>query len=250
VKLDWRNLILGLVALAMLGGLLALPTIFTVGNWLTPGSPEAIAVRAPVPPLVRAAIWARARGVGEPHVVPLTAWGMFGFITCNVAAERVSDAEEMEARGHCFEDQAGVLLAGHASRLYLAKIKLPASPRWALSQVGTMARMTREWDVETLINTVAVESTFGRKGWHGIDQASQGFFGKPPAQLTAAQAALLSVQLPDPEVQDPWCHADRAIRERDLVLTMMQKNGALTPDSLESAINAPLGITPGECGPR
>ncbi|MEO8678028.1 MAG: transglycosylase domain-containing protein [Vicinamibacterales bacterium] len=246
MKLDWRNLLLGLIGLGMIGFVVLPSALYSIGNWTAPESPAP--VTAPLPPLLHAAIWARANGRGEPHVEPLTPWSLFGFVTCNLAAEPRSQAQAKEARVRCLEDQAGVILAGEVSRLYTTT--LLGTPRYPLSQVATMARLTREWDVDTLLSTVAAKSPFGQHKWIGIDQAGQAFFGKQPGQLTAAEAALLSVQIPNPSPQDPWCHPERARTQRDVVLKKMQNNGALTADSLQSAVNAPLGVTPGECSPR
>lgn len=248
---DWRHLTLGLVGLAMLGGVTVPVALYALGNWTAPETP--IAVTAPLPPLVRAAIWARAGGTGEPHVEPLTPWTILGFITCHVAAERLPEASATDEHARCLADQAGVHVAGQVSRLYTTT--LLSTPRYPLSNIAMMARLTRTWDIDRLLSTAAAKSLFSRQKWIGIDQASQALFGKRPPQLAAAEAALLSVQMitaetPNGRAQDPWCHADRALSGRDVVLRKMNDNGALPVGSLESAINAPLGVLPGECPPR
>jgi len=247
---DRRNVFLTLAALGMAGGALFLPALYTLGKWVAPGTP--VATTAHVPAVVRSAIWARAGGAGEPHVDPLTPWSFFAFVTCNVAAGPLSGSrdEERMRRERCLEDQAGILMAGQVSRLYMATTNVSPSPRWALSQGATMARLTREWDADKLLDTLAATSAFGRNKWRGIDQASQAFFDKTAEQLTAAEAALLSVQIPDPAVLDPWCHPDRARSERDEVLAKMKRNSALDTDSFESAVNAPLGVVAGNCVSR
>ena len=251
MTLNWRNLLLGLVGLAMLGAVLLPPALYGIGNWTAPESP--VPVTTPLPPWVRSALWARAQGAGEPHIEPVTTWSIFGFVTCNVATEPLPEAKARDERVRCLEDQAGVLLAGQVARLYTRT--LIGTPRYPLSQVAMMARLTREWDIDSLLATVAAKSLFGIQKWIGIEQASPGLFGKQPPQLTAAEAALLSVQLltsenPNAQVRDPWCHADRARADRDVILSKMNRNGALTADALKSAIGAPLGIVPGECVPR
>jgi Transglycosylase len=248
--MDRRNLFLTFVALGMAGGALFLPAGYTLGKLVAPGTPVAATAHAPA--AVRSAIWARASGVGEPHVDPLTPWSVFSFATCNVAAVPLSGSrdEERTRMERCVEDQAGLLMAGQVSRLYMDTTNVPHSPRWALSQVATMARLTREWDADALLDTLATTSPFGRNKWRGVDQASQAFFGHAADQLSPAEATLLSVQIPDPADLDPWCHPDRAKSARDAVLAKMKRNGALDQDSFESAVQAPLGVVARQCAPR
>jgi len=250
MTLDLRNLVLTLVALAMAGAAFLLPAIYTVGNWIAPPPPAAVS--APIPPIVRAAIWARAGGAGTPRVEPLTSWSAFRFVICMGVADALSAsrADAHARQEHCVEDHPGILMAEQISRLHLTATKVIGTPRYPFSQVATAVRLTRERDVDSLLDILAATSAFGSKQWRGVNEASTAFFGKDAGGLTAAEAALLSVQIPDPAALDPWCHPDRARPERDEVLAKMKKNGALDKDSFESAVNAPLGVVAGHCGSR
>lgn len=159
-------------------------------------------------------------------------------------------ADEHAAQSQCIEDHPGILMVEQISRLHLTETKVIGTPRFPFAQVATAVRLSREWDVDSLIDKLAATSQFGRAKWRGVDEASRAFFGKAADQLTAEEAALLSVQIPNPSAQDPWCFGSRARSERDRVLNKMKTNGVLTAESLESALNAPLALVPRECLPR
>ena len=57
MTLDWRNLILGLIGLGMIGFVVVPPALYSIGNWTAPESP--VPVPAPLPPLHPHALSAR-----------------------------------------------------------------------------------------------------------------------------------------------------------------------------------------------
>jgi len=75
---------------------------------------------------------------------------------------------------------------------------------------------------------------FGR-GTYGISAASQVYFGKPPADLTLDEVAMLIALLKGPAYYDPLNHPDRAIERRNLVLSQMEKYGYLTEEQAAAA---------------
>ena len=76
--------------------------------------------------------------------------------------------------------------------------------------------------LELYLNTVY----FGR-GAYGIQVAAQTYFGKPAAELTAAEGAVLAALLRSPSAYDPVDDADRARERWDYVIAGMQEQGWL-----------------------
>ncbi len=69
----------------------------------------------------------------------------------------------------------------------------------------------------------------------GVAGASRGYFGCPPENLTAAQAAFLAGLPQRPSAFDPYRHMDRALRRQRWVLARMAETGALDGAALRRA---------------
>jgi membrane peptidoglycan carboxypeptidase len=143
----------------------------------------------------------------------------------------------------CFDRQAGVLLAGQLSRDQVNQSGIPPSPRWALSQVATMADLTRNWNIDQVLDTLAATGYFGH-GWKGVYAASEGFFGKPASDLSAAEAAAIAMQIPYPKMTDPWTRMEAAIKRRNALLQRMHRSGVLDDAALEAALVSPITVKP------
>lgn len=93
---------------------------------------------------------------------------------------------------------------------------------------------------------------FGR-GYYGLDEASCGYFGVPPARLSWPQAALLAGVIPAPSIDNPITHFAIARAREAHVLGRLVATGALTRAQADSAYRQPLhvkGDRNAGCGPR
>jgi penicillin-binding protein 1B len=79
---------------------------------------------------------------------------------------------------------------------------------------------------------------------HGFGEAAWRYFNRDVGQLTLTQAALLAGMIQRPNYFDPERHADRARERRNLILTMMRRNGSIGEEEMNRAIEAPLDINP------
>jgi len=98
---------------------------------------------------------------------------------------------------------------------------------------------TKEQILEAYINQV----NYGR-GHHGIESASRWFFGKSAMELNPAEAALLAAVINLPEVYSPFRNPERALRRRNLVLSLMVREGYLTAAEAERWKAEPLPEAP------
>jgi len=74
----------------------------------------------------------------------------------------------------------------------------------------------------------------------GVRAATLTWFGKEPARLTPAQAALLVALPQSPETRRPDRHPDRAAQARDRVLARLERAGALAPEAAAAARREPV----------
>ena len=76
----------------------------------------------------------------------------------------------------------------------------------------------------------------------GIKSASQVYFGKQPADLTAEEAAVLIGMCKNPSLYNPIRHPERAISRRNTVLNQMCKYDYITETECDSLKQLPMDI--------
>jgi penicillin-binding protein 1A len=72
-------------------------------------------------------------------------------------------------------------------------------------------------------------------GFHGIETASQGYFGKSAKELSVGEAAVLAGLIRSPSKLAPTKDAEAARRERDTVIDRMAETKVLTPQDATAA---------------
>lgn len=86
-------------------------------------------------------------------------------------------------------------------------------------------------------------------GVYGVEAASLDLFGKSIKDLTLAQGAVLAALPKGPSAYTPRGHADRARVRRNLVLSLMVREGYVTPRQAQSAAALPMKIAKNEWRP-
>ena len=81
-------------------------------------------------------------------------------------------------------------------------------------------------------------------GAYGIEAASQRYFGKPAAQLSISESALLAGMMKGPSRYSPVAATDRAARRATIVLDEMVKIHAITPQQEQAALSQPVRVNP------
>ncbi len=95
--------------------------------------------------------------------------------------------------------------------------------------------------LEAYINEVYLGQA-GARAIHGFGMAAQFYFGVPLSELTIEQSALLVALVKGPAYYDPRRRPERALERRNLVLTLLEQDGMLTPDQAVVARGRPLGV--------
>jgi penicillin-binding protein 1A len=79
-------------------------------------------------------------------------------------------------------------------------------------------------------------------GMYGFEAASQFYFSKHAKDLNLTEAALLAGLPKGPSAYSPLLNPDKALRRRNLVLSEMESDKAISHQQAEQARNAPLGL--------
>ncbi|RMG46215.1 MAG: PBP1A family penicillin-binding protein [Acidobacteria bacterium] len=120
-----------------------------------------------------------------------------------------------------------------------------------LSPEKTLVRKIREAILATHIErryskqeilTLYCNSIYLGHGQYGVEAASRFYFGKPAAELTLPEAALLAGLTQMPENLTPIRYPERARRRRNKVLQRMVEEGVLDPAEARRAMEAPVEV--------
>ena len=82
----------------------------------------------------------------------------------------------------------------------------------------------------------------GRRAVHGFGLASQFYFGKPLAELSLPEIALMVAVVRGPSYYDPRRHPERALERRNLVLRVLVDQGVVSAEDAERAAKKPLAV--------
>jgi 1A family penicillin-binding protein len=113
--------------------------------------------------------------------------------------------------------------------------------RRKLLEVRVARSIERTFEKEEILELYLNHIYFGN-GAYGIEAASQEYFRKPAKELTLAQSAMLAALPKAPAHYDPRRRATRAKERRNLVLTLMEQQGRITPSQANPALKAPLNV--------
>lgn len=111
----------------------------------------------------------------------------------------------------------------------------------ALMALIIEVRYSKDQLLEAYINEVYLGQHYAN-GIYGFGLAAKFYFGKPLAELSSGQMALLVAQVKGPSYYDPWRHPKRAKQRRDLILRLMFEQNLLSVKEFEQTLTSSLSI--------
>jgi penicillin-binding protein 1A len=151
---------------------------------------------------------------------------------------RVAGAAWHDIRSHGRAQGASTLTMQLARNLFLS------SDRTAMRKVQEAylaIQIERAFTKEQIFTLYGNQIYLG-SGNYGFEAASEYFFSKHARDLTLTEAALLAGLPKGPVAFSPLLYPERALRRRNLVISEMESDGAITHAQAEAARNAPLGL--------
>jgi penicillin-binding protein 1C len=131
----------------------------------------------------------------------------------------------------------GHIVSGASTLTMQAVRLLEPHPRSLASKLGEMAKalaLERLMSKNQVLGLYLTLAPFGGN-LEGVRAASLAYFGKEPARLSAAEAALLVAIPRSPERLRPDRHPEAARAARDRVLARMAEAGVISPSALAEA---------------
>ena len=105
--------------------------------------------------------------------------------------------------------------------------------------------LTKQQILELYFNVIYMGN-----GVYGVEAASKDLFGRSVNQLNLPQAAMLAALPKAPSAYTPRRHPDRALARRNLVLSLMVKEGYVSANRLKGLQEQPLRIARDEFRPK
>ena len=102
-------------------------------------------------------------------------------------------------------------------------------------------RLTQNYSKEEILAFYLNQTYYGGLAY-GVEAAAQTYFGKPAADISLAEAALLAGLPQSPSVYNPFSDPQAALARRSAVLGLMQKAGYLTAEQRSLAEREPLNL--------
>jgi penicillin-binding protein 1A len=151
---------------------------------------------------------------------------------------RVVGAVWYDLRYHGRVQGASTLTMQLARNLFLSSERTAARK---LQEAYLAIQIERSFTKEQIFTLYGNQIYLGH-GMYGFEAASEFYFSKHARDLNLTEAALLAGLPKAPAAFSPLINPDKALRRRNLVLTEMEDDHAITHAQAEAARNAPLGL--------
>jgi len=151
---------------------------------------------------------------------------------------RVVGAVWYDLRYHGRAQGASTLTMQLARNLFLSSERTAARK---LQEAYLAIQIERSFTKEQIFTLYGNQIYLGH-GMYGFEAASEFYFLKHARDLTLTEAALLAGLPKAPVAFSPILNPEKALRRRNLVLTEMEEDHAISHAQAEAARNAPLGL--------
>jgi penicillin-binding protein 1A len=151
---------------------------------------------------------------------------------------RVAGAAWHDIRSHGRAQGASTLTMQLARNLFLSSERTSTRK---IQEAYLAIQIERAFTKEQIFTLYGNQIYLG-SGMYGFEAASEFYFSKHAKDLTLTEAALLAGLPKGPVAFSPLMYPEKAIRRRNLVLTEMEDDKAITHQEAEQARNAPLGL--------
>lgn len=99
------------------------------------------------------------------------------------------------------------------------------------------SKFSKDEILEKYLNTIY----FGENSF-GIEVASRKYFNKSPKDLTVSEGALLAGVIKAPSTYSPFNNKEKALKRRNIVLDLMEKQGFISKEVLNDAKNEKIEL--------
>ncbi|HEY8419320.1 MAG TPA: transglycosylase domain-containing protein [Clostridia bacterium] len=110
-----------------------------------------------------------------------------------------------------------------------------------LKELRITKQLEKQYSKDEILEKYLNIIYFGN-GLYGIDSAAKTYFSAPAKNLNIAQAAALAAIINSPAKYNPYTNFENLKTRQKIVLNAMHKNGFITKEQYQEALNTPLKI--------
>ncbi|MGP8269007.1 MAG: penicillin-binding protein 1A [Terracidiphilus sp.] len=151
---------------------------------------------------------------------------------------RIAEAAWHDLRSHGRFQGASTLTMQLARNLFLSRDRTASRK---IQEAYLAIQIERAFTKEQIFTLYGNQIYLG-SGMYGFEAGSEFYFSKHARDLNLTEAALLAGLPKGPVAYSPLLNPDKALRRRNLVITEMEDDKAISHRQAEQARNSPLGL--------
>jgi penicillin-binding protein 1A len=154
---------------------------------------------------------------------------------------RVPSATLTNIKAGSFVEGFSTITMQLARNIFPSKITREKSPIRKLKEIKVARRIENRYSKEKILELYLNQINLG-SGAHGVETASQRYFGKPVRYLNLAEAATLAAIPKAPSRYNPRRFAARAVQRRNTIIELMRREGVVENNQASLAKAYPLAL--------
>ncbi len=154
---------------------------------------------------------------------------------------RVPGAAMANLRAGSFVEGFSTITMQLARNVFPTKLTREKSPIRKLKEIKVARRIERRYPKDKILELYLNQINLG-SGAHGVETASQRYFGKPVRYLNVAEAATLAAIPKAPTRYNPRRFAARAVQRRNTIIELMRREGVVDDQQASLAKAYPLAL--------
>jgi penicillin-binding protein 1A len=151
---------------------------------------------------------------------------------------RIAGSAWHDIRSHGRAQGASTLTMQLARNLFLSSERTATRK---IQEAYLAIQIERSFTKEQIFTLYGNQIYLG-SGMYGFEAASEFYFSKHAKDLNLTEAALLAGLPKGPAAYSPLLNPEKALRRRNLVLSEMEEDKAISHEQAEQARNSPLGL--------
>src|SRR5688572_12694766 len=154
---------------------------------------------------------------------------------------RVPSATWTNIRAGSFVEGFSTITMQLARNIFPTKLTREKSPIRKFKEIRIARQIERRYSKEKILELYLNQINLG-SGAHGVETASQRYFGKPVRFLNLAEAATLAAIPKAPTRYNPRRFPARSVQRRNTIIELMRRDGAVVDQQASLAKAYPLAL--------
>src|SRR5688500_4643545 len=154
---------------------------------------------------------------------------------------RVPGATLTNLKAGAFVEGFSTITMQLARNVFPTKLTREKSPIRKLKEIKVARRIESRYSKDKILELYLNQINLG-SGAHGVETASQRYFGKPVSYLNLAEAATLAAIPKAPTRYNPRRFAARAVQRRNTIIELMRREGVIDDQQASLAKAYPLAL--------